>query len=102
MLFPDAVEDWERFRECVERLASPGDALRPLMQGRRNAPRSADVKPPGLDIDALRAQTRTRAPALAARLVDEARAATLDVLGDNEGATSIAARRLRAGTEAQT
>jgi hypothetical protein len=38
---------------------------------------------------------------LAAQLVDEARAATLDILGDTEGATSIAARRMQASTEAQ-
>jgi hypothetical protein len=33
---------------------------------------------------------------VAARLIDKARAATLDVLGDTEGATSMTARRLRA------
>jgi hypothetical protein len=95
-LFPDAVEEWEQLRDSTERLASLGDALRPLMEGRRRAPRSAGVGAPCLDLVALRSGARSRTPALASRLVDEARAATLDVLGDTEGATSIAARRLRA------
>jgi hypothetical protein len=47
-----------------------------------------------MDLDALRAAARARAPAVAARLVDEARAAALDAMGDTEGATAIAARRL--------
>jgi hypothetical protein len=95
-LFPDAIADWERLRESAERLAGLGEALRLLMDGRRRAPRSAEIEPLGLDLDALRSGARTTAPAVAARLIDEARAATLDVLGDAEGATSIAARRLRA------
>jgi hypothetical protein len=95
-LFPDAIADWERLRESAERLASLGGALRPLIEGRRRAPRSAEIEPPGLDLDALRAAARTTAPTVAAGLVDEARAAALDILGDTEGATSIAARRLRA------
>jgi hypothetical protein len=101
-LFPDAAADWERLRESVERLAGLGDALRPLMEGRRRAPRSADIEPPGLDLDALRSGARAQIPAVAAGLVDEARAATLDVLGDAAGTISIVARRLRAGTQAPT
>ncbi len=95
-LFPDAIADWERLRESIERLAGLGDALRPLIHGRCRAPRSADIVPPDLDLDALRSGARTTAPAVAAGLVDEARAAALDLLGDTEGATSIAARCLRA------
>ena len=95
-LFPDAIADWERLRESAERLASLSDALRPLMAGRRRASRSADIEPPDQDLDALRSAAGAQAPAVASRLVDEARAATLDVLGDTEGATSLAARRLRA------
>jgi hypothetical protein len=95
-LFPDATADWERLRESEERLAGLGDALRPLIRGRRRAPRSAEIEPPGLDLGGLRSAARTQAPAVASRLVDEARAAALDILGDTEGATSIAARRLRA------
>jgi hypothetical protein len=94
-LFPDAIADWERLRESAERLASLGGDLRPLTGGRRRAPRSAEIEPPDLGLDALGAAARTTAPAVAARLVEEARAAALDILGDTEGATSIAARRLR-------
>ena len=100
-LFPDALDDWERLRESAERLAGLGDALRPLIQGRRRMPGSAEIKPPDLDLDALRSGARTQAPAVASWLVEEARTATLDILGDTGGATSIAARRLRASTEAQ-
>jgi hypothetical protein len=99
-LFPDAIDEWRRLQERAERLAGLGGALPPLPVGRRRAPRSAGVEPPDLDLDMLRASARTQAPTVAARLIEEARAATLDVLGDTEGATSIAARRLRAGTEA--
>ncbi len=100
-LFRDATTDWERLRESAERLAGLRDALRPLIHGRRRAPRSADIVPPDLDLDALGAAARTQAPAVAAGLVDEARAAALDVLGDTEGAGSLVARRLRAHIEAQ-
>jgi hypothetical protein len=95
-LFPDAIADWQRLREWEERLAGLGGALRPLIEGHRRAPRSAVSEPPDLGLDALRTGARTQAPAVAARLVEEARAAALEVLGDTEGATSIAAGRLRA------
>jgi hypothetical protein len=81
-LFPDAIADWQRLRDSVERLASLGDALRPLMEGRRRTPRSAKTRDPDPDLVALRAAARSMAPAVATRLVDEARVATLDVLGD--------------------
>jgi hypothetical protein len=97
-LFPDAIEDRQRLRDNAERLASLGGALPPLPVGRRRARRSAEIEPPGLDLDALRAGARAEAPAGAARLVDEARATTLDVLGNIEGAAVIVARRLRADT----
>jgi hypothetical protein len=96
VLFPDAIADWERLRENAERLASLAGPLPPLPVVRRRASRSAEIEPPDLEFDALRASARTQAPAVASRLVDEARTATLDVLGDTEGATSIMARRLRA------
>ncbi|MDR3633578.1 MAG: hypothetical protein P4L84_07060 [Isosphaeraceae bacterium] len=100
-LFPDAIEDWGRLQARVERLASLGDALPPLMEGRRRGPRSAEIEPPALDLDALRARAQLDAPTLAARLVDEARAAALDVLGDAEGATAIVARRMREDPKAE-
>lgn len=93
-LFPDAIADWERLRESAERLASLGGALPPLPVGRRHASRSAEIEPPGLDIDTLRSGARTQAPAAAARRVNEVRAATLDVLGETGGATAIVARWL--------
>jgi hypothetical protein len=95
-LFPDATADWERLRERVERLASLDDVLRPLIEGRRPALRSAEIKPTSPDLDALRSGARAQASALAARLVEEAQAATLGVLGDTDGASAMAARRLRA------
>ena len=95
-LFPEVIDKLERLRESVERLAGLGDALGPLMDGRRRAPRSADIKPRGPDLDALRSGARTQAPALAAQLIEEARAAALDVLGDTESATSMMARKPRA------
>ena len=94
-LFPDTIADWERLRKTAERLASVGDALRLPKMGRRRAPRTAHVEPP-VDLAALAASARTQAPIAAAQLIDAARAATLDVLGDVEGASSIAAQRLRA------
>lgn len=91
-LFPDATAAWGRLRESAERLTGPGDALRPLMMGTTRSHGSV----PDLDLEALRSGARAQALAVAARLVDEARAATLDVMGDVEGASSIAARRLTA------
>jgi len=99
-LFPDAIADWARLLESAERLASLG-ALSPLVASRRGGPRSAKVELPGLDLDALGARARTEVPVLATSLIEETRAATLDVLGDTEGTASLAARRLRTGPEAQ-
>jgi hypothetical protein len=95
-LFPDAIEAWERLRERAVHLARLGGALPPLLVGRRRRPRSAEIEPPGLDLDVLRSGARRDALALAARLGDEARAVTLDVLGDTESATSMMARKPRA------
>lgn len=94
-LFPDAIEDGARLREGAERLAGLGDSLSPLIEGHLPARRRSKV-----DLAALRAEARTQAQVLATRLVDEARFATLDVLGDGAAASAIAARRFRAGIEA--
>ncbi len=79
-----------------ERLARLGDALRPLIDGEPCLRGATGMRHQDRDLDALRAGAEREAPALAARLVDEARAATLDVLGGTEGATAIAARRRQA------
>ena len=89
-LFPDAIADWARLLESAERLASLG-ALSPLVASRRGGPRSAKVELPGLDLDALGARARTEVPVLATSLIEETRAATLDVLGDTEGTASLVA-----------
>jgi hypothetical protein len=95
-LFPDAIEDWQRLREGAQRLASLGGTLPPLVEGRRRAPRSASVEPSAPDLDALRARARREAAALATQLLDDARAAAFDVLGDTEGVAEMMARRRRA------
>jgi hypothetical protein len=63
-LFPDASAGWERVRVSAERLAGLGDALRARMEGRRGAPRSAEIEPTDLDRDARRSEARAQAPAL--------------------------------------
>jgi hypothetical protein len=99
-LFPNAIADWGRLRENAERLVGLAGAIPPLPEGRRRPTRSAEIEQPDPELDALRSGARTQAPAVTARLIDEARAATLDVLLDVEGLSSLAARRLRAATEA--
>jgi len=94
-LFPEAVEDWTGVRGTAEGLAGLGDDLQPLMGGRGSRRRRSGPDHV-LDLSALRASTSTEARDLMARLVDEARAAALDALGDAETAASIAERRLRA------
>jgi len=63
---------------------SLGGAPPPLPVGRRAPLDQPTSSPPGPDLDALRPGVRAQAPALAAPLVDGARGATLDVLGDAE------------------
>jgi hypothetical protein len=99
-LFPEAIEDWVRLQESAERLASLVGPLPLLPAVRRRAPRSAEIEPGDLNLDAVRFAARTQAPTAAARLVDEARAATLAAVGDADGATAMVARRLRARSEA--
>jgi hypothetical protein len=90
-VFPDLAADWHALREQAERLAVLGDVVnvtvRRLERGRRRRPQ--------IDLCQLRSAALRRAPEGAAYLVNDARAAALDALGDTEGATTIAARRLR-------
>jgi hypothetical protein len=90
-LFPDAIEDGARLRERAERLVELGDSLAPLTEGHPPARRRRK-----LDLEAIRAAARSQALLQATRLVDEARIATLDVLGDGAAASAIAARWFRA------
>jgi len=92
-VFPDVTADWERLRESAERLAGLSDALRPLMDGRQRE--TIDLV--DLDLDEVRAAGRSRGSARASRLVDEARAATREIIGNHEGAAVIAERHVRSG-----
>jgi hypothetical protein len=95
-LFPDLASEWQRLREQVEQLAGLGDVVgvtAVMVDGahrRRSRPLS--------DLRQLHAAARHRASEEGATLVDAARAATLDALGDKAGAATIAERRLRANT----
>lgn len=93
-LFPDLVSDWQLLREQVERLADAGDVVgvgAGRVDGSRYRRRRTQI-----DLRQLRAAARDRAPEEAAPLVDAARAAALDLLGDTAGAARIAERGLRA------
>jgi len=95
-LFPELAEDWATLLERAEGLAGVIGLLsaiegHPATQGRRGRARSA-----GIDLDALRRASRTTAPAGAAYLVDTARCATVDLLGDARAAAAIVERRRRA------
>ena len=83
-------------REGAEQLAGLGNSLSPLIEGHLPARRRSKV-----DLAARRAEARTQAQVLATRLVDEARFATLDILGDGAAASAIAARRFRSGINAE-
>ena len=96
-LVPDLAADWQALGEQAERLAGLGDVVGPTAArvdaGRhRKGPSSRRTE---IDLRQLRAAALDRAPAEAASLVDAARAAALDVLGDTDGAATIAERRLR-------
>jgi hypothetical protein len=93
-LFPDVAANWLRLREQVERLAGFGNVVG-VTAGRVDGGRHRRRRPP-IDLRQLRATALRRAPEEAASLVDAARAAALDALGDTDGAETIAERRLRA------
>jgi len=97
-LFPDLAAGWLRRREAVERLAGLGDVV-PLttarVEGARHH-RGLSSRRPEIDLRRLRAAALDRAPEEASSLVAAARSAALDALGDTDGASTIAERRLRA------
>jgi hypothetical protein len=89
-LFPEAIAAWQNLRDGVEAFVELAAAVVQAPDPR------ARSKKPILNLAALRRAARGRVQAVMAEVVDGARAVTLDVLGDTEGATSIVARRLRA------
>jgi len=96
-LVPGLAADWQRLREQAERLAGLGDvvagtAARIDAARHRRGPSS---RRPDIDLRQLRAAALDRTAEEAASLVDAARAAALDALGDTDGAATIAERRLR-------
>jgi hypothetical protein len=98
-LFRDLAADWLALGETVERLASLGDVVAVTatrVEGASHRRGSSSLRAK-INLRQLRAAALRRAPEGAASLVDAARAATLDALGDAAGAATIAERRLRAG-----
>lgn len=93
-LFPEAVEDWARLRDAAEGLAGLADGLRSLFDGPNGRDRRVRHQPT-VNLEAMRTSARSEARGLTARLVDEARAAALDALGEGEEASAIAERSLR-------
>jgi hypothetical protein len=97
-LFPDLTADWQVLRDRAERLADLGDVVGVTAArvdgARRRRPR------PQVHLRQLRATARGRAPEEGARLVDAARAVTLDALGDSVGTAAILERRLRSNAAA--
>jgi hypothetical protein len=92
-LFRDIAAGWLLHREALERLAGIGDGVgitAGRVDGNRERRRRAHI-----DLRSLRAAALDRAPEQAASLVNAARAAALDALGDTAGAAMIAERRLR-------
>ena len=99
---PLVYEDWQRefWWEALE--FDPATGLRIYNEVGLGIPRkntkSTMASAAGLYmLDALRAPARAQAKVSAACPADLACAATLDILGDSEGAAAIAERRLRAG-----
>jgi hypothetical protein len=92
-LFPDAAQDHLSLRGQVEGLTALGAGILETLEyrGREHPARS----PPRVDLDGLRAAAQAGAPDLAAQVADAARCASLDVLGDHQGAAAIVERRLR-------
>jgi hypothetical protein len=97
-LFPDLTADWLRLREQAERLAGLGDLVdvtAATVDGVRRRRGRAPGRPQ-IDLHQLRAAALEGAPEETASLVDAARAAALDALGDTDGVAAIAERRVRA------
>jgi len=92
VLFPDTLADWERLVEAAEELAAVGDGLIRHTVMTAN-PSQAD--PTTLDLDVLRELARELAPSETDHIVEWARAAALDILGDTRAAGAAMARIIR-------
>jgi hypothetical protein len=95
-LFPDLTADWQVLRDRAERLANIGGlvgAMAATVDGARRRQGRSQI-----DLRQLLGVARDRALDEAATLVDAARAATLDALGDTVGAAKITERHGRTGT----
>ena len=94
-LFPELAGQLETLLDRAEGLASVYALM--SAEPRQTATKrvSKQARSGLLDLDAVRAAARAEAPARAADLVDEARCATLDTLGDWQAAHSILERRVR-------
>jgi hypothetical protein len=94
-LFPELAGEWETLVGHAEGLASVA-GLVSAAPGQEAAKRgSKRARSPRLNVDALRAAARAKAPAQVAHLVDNARFDTFELLGDVTAATTIVERRLR-------
>jgi hypothetical protein len=96
-LFPDLASDWKRLRENVEQLAGLGDVVGVAAMSvdgasRRRGGTSVRAR---MTLRQLHAAALHCAPEAAAALMDAARAAALDVLGDAAGAASAGEHLLR-------
>jgi hypothetical protein len=95
-LFPDPSAAWARLRALAERLAEPEETDHPrtgsAAEARRRPGRSS--RRPAIDLRRLHAASVDRAPEESAPIVEIARAAALEDLGDIDGAAAIAERRL--------
>jgi hypothetical protein len=89
-LVPGLAADWQRLAGLGDVVA--GTAAR--VDGARHR-RGPSSRRPDIDLRQLRAAALDRTAEEAASLVDAARAAALDALGDTDGAATIAERRLR-------
>jgi hypothetical protein len=95
-LFPELAAEWASLLNDAETLVRVSHRLTPdePAEGRR---RGGRCKPHELDLASLRASLRDRAEAEAIRLVDAARAETLNALGDHAGWIAITRRILGSG-----
>jgi hypothetical protein len=94
-LFAEPADDLARLLERAEGLAEIADQLAAMPATASPARRERRPKVREFDLGALRKASRAQAARSAAVLVDSARCATLDLLGEGAAAVAILERRLR-------